>query len=361
MASFIRGASSSLTPTQHSAKIFRSYLKQMSLRGMFGKKGSGKPIIVDDELQGKAGDTIRYHFIPQDASDGILGQNATVLGNETAISEYYFDLTVDQLAKAYRKKGKMTDQRVIFNARKEMSRQLRNWWAQKSEDLMFQCFDGRMVGMTYTYTATTDLVNGDKRCMRADGTNSFAAVTSANSDDTALNTAMNTGDKMNTNLIENSVIQARTAGTYKMRPIRIGPDGAEFFVMFMSLKAARDLRATAEWKNHALSTIEAGIGKDPIATGALGVWDNVILKSSERILEFTVGGTDYYARNVMLGADAAILGWAQTLDYNEERIDYNRQMGVAADEIRGQCKVRFDETDGTFEDAGVMQVITASN
>ncbi len=355
MAEFIRGTSSSLTPTQHSMEIFKNYLKQMSLKGLFGAKGSGKPIILDNKLKAQPGDTIRYHYIPQDETAGITGQNATILGNETSLDEYYFDLTVDQEAKAYRKKGKMTDQRIIWKFREETKLQLQNWWASRSEDMLIQALDGRMVGMTYTYAATTDLVTGTGRCIRASTGNGSAAVTAANSDDTALIAAMTVNDKMSCRLIEDAVIMARTAGTYKVRPVKVGPNDEEFFILLISLKAARDLRFSADWQNHAYSVIERGIGDDPIATGALGIWDNVIIRSSERILEIGTTGTQY-ARNLLLGADACVLGWVQTLDYTEELIDHKRILSMAADEIRGQTKVTYNSND-----AGVVQVITASN
>lgn len=364
MAYFIRGASASTTPTQHSRQIWTDYLKQQTLKGMFGKPGSGKPITIDTTLKANPGDTVRYHFVPQDESDGIQGQNAAILGNEAAISEYYFDLTVDVETQAYRKKGKMTDQRTIFDIRKRHTMQLTNWWKNRNEVRLYQALTGVLVNTTYTWAATTDLVNGDHRCVRADGASSYATVTAANSDNTALGAAMNTGDKMSVELIENAAIQARTAGTYKMRPFRVGPDGEEFFVLIMDLYAARDLMATARWQNHALSVVQRGIDKDPIARGALGVWNNVILKQSERVLRFSAtdenSATTYFGRNLLIGADALVLGYAQTTDYTEELIDHKTTLSSAASEIRGECKVRFDETDGTYEDAGVMQVIAVS-
>ena len=61
MAFFIRDTGSDLTPIQHSANIFKEYLKMNPYAGRMGKKGSGKPIIVDSsEFKGnKAGDTAR--------------------------------------------------------------------------------------------------------------------------------------------------------------------------------------------------------------------------------------------------------------------------------------------------------------
>jgi hypothetical protein len=51
------------------------------------------------------------------------------------------------------------------------------------------------------------------------------------------------------------------------------------------------------------------------------------------------------ARNLLLGADAAVMAYAQTLNYMEKKFDYDREMGVAADEIRGIKKLDYDGVD----------------
>ena len=56
-------------------------------------------------------------------------------------------------------------------------------------------------------------------------------------------------------------------------------------------------------------------------------------------------GTVNIARNLLLGADAAVMAWAQTLNYVEKTFDYNTEMGVMADEIRGIKKLDFDGVD----------------
>ncbi len=360
MAHFIRGTSSDLTPVEHSNDIFHNYLAQMSLNGLFGKKGSGKPIIVDNKLKAAAGDTVRYHFIPQNTADGIQGQNATIQGNEQSLDEYSFDLSVDIEAQAFKKKGKMTDKRIIWQFRSEAKKQLENWWANRSETLLIESLTGVVVGATRTWINTTDLVNGDNRAIRADGANGTAAVTAANSDNTAVAAAMNSADVMNTRLIEEARLMALMDGTYKMRPVKLS-DGQEYFIMLLHPKAARDLKRTNEWRNRSLEAV-TGLQNDPIAKGMLGVWDRVILKECDRVLDFTVdSGSNTYARNLLLGADAAVLAWAQTIDYTEQWTDYQRELGMAADEIRGQTKVLYDEGDGTDEDAGVAQVFAAVN
>lgn len=363
MAEFIYGTGGALTPIQHSNDIFKNYLKQISLNGMFGKKGSGKPIIVDDTLKAKTGDTIRYHFIPQNATKGISGQNASILGNEDDLSEYSMDLVVDQLAKAFAKKGKMTDQRIIWDFRAEAKTQLTNWWAQMSEDLLFWSGTGwvsggapadtdALIAQMYDRTDTTDLVSGAGRCIRASGGNSSAEVTAANSDNTAMYAAFAAGDKISPRLIEDAVVMAKTSGTYKIRPTRVGPNGEEYFILYLHTKCARDLRFHPDWQNRALRAADVGIENDPIARGALGIWNNVIVKESERITTCGLAGTKVFARNLLFGADAMVLAWAQTLDYTEELLDHKRKMSVAADEIRGQDKLTFNSVD-----CGVAQVI----
>jgi hypothetical protein len=371
MAEFILGTGSSHTPTQHSNRIFSNYLAQMSLNGLMGKPGSGMPIIVDNTLKGEVGDTVRYHFIPQVTGEWILGQNATVLGNEESMDEYSMDLTIDQMAKAFRKKGKMTDKRIIWKFRERARLQLQNWWAQRSEDLLVWAMTGLVSGQpTGTYaaliasmasaTATTDLVNGAGRCIKASGANASEELSAANSDNTALYTAgtkaMTAADKMSPRLIEDAVVMAKTSGTYKVAPVKVGKNGEEFYKLLVHTRAARDLRFHPDWQARSLSCADRGIGDDPIATGALGVWNNVIVAESERIVRFGVSGTLMLARNLLLGADACVLGWAQTLDYTEELIDHKRILSMAADEIRGQKKLQFNSID-----TGVCQVVTAAN
>jgi len=372
MASFVRGSGSNLTPVEHSRNIFKEHLKLFSLKGMAGKKGSGKSIIMDTTLKGKAGDTVRYHFIPHAHTDPIRGQDVTILGNESSIEEFSLDVSIDEIIYAFRKRGLMTDQRTIFDVRKELSNQIARHFAQYNEDVAIKV----MSGISYndddktgweSSTATDDLVSGANRCIRASGANSYATVTAAGSDNTALVAAMATTDKYSPTLIEEATVMVRTAdptsndsassatNTYKMQPLRVGSSNEEVFCNLVSLQCARDLRFNADWQNHCFSLAERGFDKSPIATGALGMWNNVIVKPSERVIKFNDGSGNEYARNLLVGADAMLCAWAKTLDYSEELIDHDRELSSAGSEIRGETKVTFNGVD-----LGVAQIIAAS-
>ena len=373
MAHFVRDAGSDLTPTQHSNNLFFEHLKLMTLgKGMAGKQGSGKPIIMDFTLKANAGDTVRHTFIPYVHADPIRGQEKMILGNENSYDEYKLDVTVDVMNFAFARRGVMTEQRTLYNTRQILSKMIAQNFEQYNEDVIFKVLSGVNFndddsGTYLDVTDETDRVSGGNRIIRAAGSNSSTEMTSATSENVALNAAMAGTDTLSPQLIEDAAVMARTGNsalngatdavtnTYKLTPIKVGPNNEEVFIMYCSLKAARDLKRQDDWLAHSYALSERGFETSPIAKGALGVWDNVIIKPTERILEFGPDGTQY-ARNLLLGADAAFCGWAQTLDYTEEMEDHDTRLSVNGREIRGEKKVTFNGCD-----LGVAQIITASN
>jgi N4-gp56 family major capsid protein len=367
MAEFVRDASSALTPTWHSDQIWRESLKSLSLTGMMGSKGSGMPIVLDPMLRSEAGETINYHFVPFADKPAILGQDSTIKGNEYSFDEFKTSVTIDEVNFPFKRKGRMTKQRSILAVDNELRRQVTQHFREYNENRIFEELTGITVGTpSSTYTAagdTTDRVNGAQRCIRAGGTPGYTVVAEASTDNVALLSAMTTADTLTTSLIDRASVLARTSTPYKMSQIRVGPNGEPYYILLISPEAAYDLRRDPDWKARMLSVGEAGIESDPIAMGAMGVWNRVIVKESERIIKI-VGSSETYARNLLLGADSLVLAWAQTLQTTEFIDDYGREYGVNGYEIRGETKLAYeDKTAGvsTDIDYGVMQVISAAN
>lgn len=365
MAYFIRDTGNALTPLQHSMEIFKQYILQNYFSTMIGKRGSGKPIIIDDKLfKGKgAGDVGRYHFIPQYTDDdAIEGQNASIDGNEKTLDEFYMDLRIDQIAQAFKKKGKMTDKRTIWDCRSEFKGQLENWFKFRTELDIARALTGFITDgvtrLTLAEQMTTPLVNGAGRCVRTDAAgDKFVEVTAANSTGNALLAAMDATDVMNTAILDNLQYFAKNAGKYPMKPVRVS-NGEEYYILVLHTKAAVALRQDARWVARALAALTGSglnLEKDPIATGAIGIWEKIIVKEAERVItQENAAGTVKIARNLLLGADACVMAYGQTLDYTEELKDHKRVMTSAADEIRGVKKLAFDGND-----MNVMQVVTA--
>lgn len=369
MGYFIRGTGDGRTPAEHEREITKQYLLGTVFSGFMGKKGSGKSIIMDGKAfsgMGK-GDTRKYHFVPQYMGTGIRGQNKSIEGNEKTINEFMTEIRVDQVIQAFRKKGKMTDLRTIIDFRSEFKDQLANWFKIWTEFDIIDALTGYMTdGASYLNGFTRDensgmviidakgdamtapLVKGKGRCFRPDyASNKFTVVDVAeeNSSNEALLRDMAAGDIMNTQLLDELQARAKTAGKYPMKPVRL-TDGREYYILVLHPTAARQLRQDERWEKRVLASYQGKgmLESDPIATGAMGIWEKIIVKEADYIP--TIGnGTVNIARNLLLGADAAVMAWAQTLNYVEKTFDYDTEMGVMADEIRGIKKLDFDGVD----------------
>lgn len=369
MGVFIRDLGDGRTPEQHEKELFKQYIMGTVFSNYMGKKGSGKSIIMD----GKAfsgmgnGDTRKYHFVPQYMGTGIRGQNKSIEGNEKSINEFVTEIRVDQVIQAFRKKGKLTDLRTVFNLRNEFKDQLANWfkvWTEfdiidaltgymydgasyidgfsRDEDSGMVIIDGKGAAMT------SPLVKGNGRCFRPDfASNKFSVVDVAeeNTSNEALLRDMTAGDIMNTQLLDELQARAKTAGKYPMKPVRL-QDGREYYILMLHPTAAKQLRADERWEKRVLASYQGNrsLENDPIATGAMGIWEKIIVKEADYIPSIG-NGTVNIARNLLLGADAAVMAWAQTMKYTEKTFDYDTEMGVMADEIRGIKKLDFNGVD----------------
>lgn len=378
MAYFIRGTGDPRTPLEHEKSIFKEYLTGTFFNTLLGQRGSGKPIVVNsDKFKGKGnGDSVRYHFVPQYKGPGIRGQNKSLTGNEKTIEEFYTDVRVDQVAQAFKTKGKVTELRSIIPIRDEFKNQLVNWFKMVTEWDMVAALTGYMtdgVNFLEGYNINEDgiveitgeafsapLVKGKGRCFRSDyASNKFniVDVDPENSSNEALLTDMTASDIMSTALLDELQMKCKQANTkYAMKPIRM-KDGNEYYMLLLHPRSALQLRQDERWVKRQLSNYQGikTLENDPVATGAMGTWEKIIVKEADHISTCSNASKDKtIARNLLLGSDAAVMGYAQTLDYTEEYFDYKRIFGVAADEIRGIKKLDFNGVD-----LNIAQVITA--
>ena len=375
MATFVRGTETkdkTLTPLRHGLNIFKQYLAKCIMTRYTGKKDSGMPIIVDDTLTGGAGDTVRFHFIPQNDTEGILGQNKSVAGNEDVIEEFSTDMFLDVMKKAFKKKGKMTTKRIIWKWRDEVKNQLSNWFSKRHDVWLIQALTGVMINgfklVTDANMNTTVFTNGDGRCIIPDATDGSKIIKGADVAKTTnklLTTVTGSGglgltkaSKITVQLIEELQILA-SHGNEEDKNYRIEPfkmlNGEECFLLMVDKRVARDLKRDSEYKAYRMALVESGHKKDPIGSGALCMIDNIIIVQSDHIVSFKKG-SDRYARNLFMGANAAAVGWAQKVDYDEKVDKIEDTCVMKGDEVRGQTKITFNGVD-----MGVAQVITAAN
>ncbi len=370
---FITDANDGNTPVHHALTIFRDSIKNTMFdrMGLLGRPNSGKPVVVDTTLKGKAGEDVKFHFVPYADVDPILGQDVSKEGNENKFDEFNDTVTVDEVSYPFRKKGNMTSQRTILNLRSEMRLQIANHISQHNDREIVKRMSGiAITEKSATYEAAvqaTDRVNGANRCLGASGSNSSQEFLEASSDNTALNAAMTEADTLNPTMISRAQVIARrqtSSNPYRLQSIR-STNGKEWYMLHVSPEGAYNLSLHPDWFVRNVAAKDAGLEGDAFARGALGTIRNVVIQENEFITTFidAADSTKKFARNLLFGQNALLLGFAQTLIYVERKFDYDSEMGINGSQIRGEKKISFTNKDNTAEDVdfGVMQLITASN
>lgn len=297
-----------------------------------------------DELEKSAGDRIRCGLRAQLSGAGVLGDE-TLEGEEEAAQFYYDDLLLNQLRHATRVAGKMTEQRVPYDLRADNKDALRDWHADRLDTAFFN--------QLAAYTpANSDL--------RYTGLNSVTAIDSnhvirrvAQTSDASISTA----DTFALSLIDQCVVAAKTMrqanGSPIIRPLTI--DGDDHYVMFLhpyQVKAMRTSTNTGDWLDIQKAAASGGEkSKNAIFTGALGMYNGVVLHEAVRVpAGVDAAGTAAVAntrRAIFCGAQAGLIGFANSdngekMSWFEEMFDYGNQLGVAAGTIMGLKGTTFN-------------------
>lgn len=321
-----------------SKKLEREALKATFIGGFIGE--SSKSLIQErTELKKGAGDKITVTLRAKLQGDGVIGDN-TLEGNEEKLATFTDALVIDQLRHAVRSKGKASEQRVPWSMRVEAKDGLTDWWAERHDVAFFNQVCG--------FTAQTDL--------RYTGLNPVLPATTVIRPGGAANDqSLGNTDKFSLSLLDRAkTVAARHRG---MRPIKI--KGKDHYAAVLSPEQVEDMRtntASGQWLDIQKAAMAGGdIDGNPIATGMLGVYNNIMLYENTRttfgVNSVTGAAVANVGRIPILGAQAAALAFGQgydsttSADWNEELFDYGNQLGVEAGFICGIKKSRWDGID----------------
>ena len=165
-------------------------------------------------------------------------------------------------------------------------------------------------------------------------------------------------------LIDKAIAQAKTL-TPMIRPIKI--DGGDYYTLFMhpfDVFQLRQQAATAgTWADIQRAAMEGGkITGNAIFTGALGMWNGVIMHESSRVPNIVTapnsGAIADFRNPVFAGAQAACMAFGKNsgpgkMSWVEDTFDYGNQLGVSAGMIAGLKKTIFNA-----EDFAVLKLAT---
>ena len=143
-----------------------------------------------------------------------------------------------------------------------------------------------------------------------------------------------------------------------VKPVLI--DGIETYIMVIDQWQARDLKADQTWIEAQQYANVRG-NDNPIFSGALGVYDGVVLHQCNRILRTNTGsGGTKVGHALFLGRQAAVFAVGTQPTWNEKTFDYGNKIGFEFGRIFGIKKTQFKYDGINPTDFGCINVLTAS-
>lgn len=334
-----------------SRRLAREALKKTYIGKFMGEEDDSL-VQLRNDLKKDKGDRIRVTLRMQLSGDGIQG-DATLEGNEESLTTYTDDFLINQLRHAVRSAGKMSEQRIPFSVREEAMSGLRDWWADRWDTWFFNQLCG--------YTPQTDTRYTGNNAVTAPSTN--RQVWSSISGTITADQSLTSTDIFTLAMIDKCVEKAKVGSTsgpgvvpVPIRPIKI--DGKDHYCMFLHPYQVYDLRtatSTGQWLDIQKAAMSGGkVTENPIFSGALGVYNGVVLHESTRVTQGVNASTGAAVtaarRAIFCGAQAAIAGFGQghsfkEYDWKEELFDYGNQLGVKAGCIGGLKKSVYNSSD----------------
>ena len=326
-----------LTVKVWAKKLFVDALKETYADRFMGKTSSSL-IHVRDELGKSAGDQITVGLRVQLTGDGKQGDDS-LEGEEEALTTYHDAIVINQLRHAVRSAGKMSEQRVTFSIRDEAKAGLKDWWADRIDTWFMNQISGNTVQSDTKRT-------GNQAVSAASSTRIIRAGSVANDE------SLGASNIFELTLIDKAKELAQNASPL-IRPVRVG--GKDKYVMFLHGYQVTDMRintSVGQWLDIQKAALAGGGADNPIYSGALGEYNDVILHSTTRLpLGVATAGTAVAStrRAVLCGAQAACFAYGgdngQEMSWVEELFDYKNKLGVSAGMIAGLKKTRFNSVD----------------
>lgn len=353
-----------VTAEQFNNEAFKQYVSRLVLAKYMGT-GSEAMVHIAEDLNKGPGDAVTMSLMSALTGAGVTGETA-MEGSEEAMTAYGHRIVLQQYKNAARLGGSLSQRRPGFDIKAEMRPALVSWLAQKVESTAFLKL-GDCGGVLYASATETqkdqwsddneDRVLYGAAVANLDGAGGLGTGSNDNSD--SLLQIDSTTDICQPSQITLAKRLAQLASP-KIRPIKI-EGGEEVYVMFVHPYCARDIKASDDWKNAQRYAMERG-GTNPIFTGAIGMYDSVIIVESEKIpLLSAVGASSInVAQNFLCGAQALVMAHGaydggSKVVITDKLFDYDDSPGVQIKSTFALEKALFNSKQN-----GVVTVFSAA-
>lgn len=277
---------------------------------------------------------------------GVTGDNK-LEGNEEPLTYRDFKVYLQRVRNAVRLEGKFEEHKTQINMRKDAKEGLSEWLSTYIDCAIFSVLTGVLspdidwgaAGFPFPLDAPSP-----DRIVIAGGKTAENLIQPI--------------DVFNTELITQAKMKAKENNDNIIRPINV--DGKETYVMIIDQWQARDLKRDTAWLEAQQNGNIRG-EKNPIFSGAIGMWDGVVIHEHNRIPRTDTGAEDTKVSHaLLLGAQAVVFAEGEPPEWVEKKFDYDNQYGIAFGRMFGLKKSQF-KFDGTnYTDFGVINVLSSS-
>jgi len=391
-----------------SKHFFKFMLENMVLSSLMGAD-QNSPITKITDLTVKKGGSIVFEMEAPLVGAGIgdngrfIAVDGTNTFNTEAMKDYNFTVFIHERGNSVQAAGKITNQYTSTDVKSSGLRRLGIWMAEALEDDILAATSGvgnvlqtggavsgidtvnASVPTQNRYYAIGEDTSGVISYCQIDGTSTSDISGVANRPLGSFTSDAVQGDgnpsagvgaldtRFGTRTIEFLKRKARqvitdTFGGVSLKVPKLAPvkiDGKDTYVLVISRLHEKSLKADTRWNENQQNANVRG-EKNPIFSGAIGIWDGVVIKVSERA-QYRVGAgsntaTEYFNdfgalegvdnintesvgtqvdRGLFLGANACVVAYGQMPAKHSSMEDVGRIDTVAVDAIYGTGKVQF--------------------
>jgi len=292
-------------------------------------------IHLKTETQKSPGDRIRFSLLSRLSGDG-FSEGEAALGNAEAMSLFTDDILINELGNTVAPPADSTidHQRIIHDLRGKAKMLLGLWFG----DRMAKWFFNQVCGYT---PETRAKYFGFNAPTAPTSTRQVWAGTAANDQ------SLTSSDTFTLDLLLKARERA-VVGESKIRPLRL-KGGQDVYVCYLHDYQVRTLKSnfsTGQWGDIQKAAMQGGqVEKNPIFKGALGMYDNIVLRRSQDVTQgvnaSTGAAVSTVRRAVLLGAQACCMAFGQNngptkYRWTEELDDHGRKLEVGGWSIAGR-------------------------
>lgn len=340
-------------PDATNVKIWaKATLRTALNQTLYFKKFMGKAndensiLYYKPELEASAGKTINYDLLKDMTGDGVTGDNR-LKGNEEQLIYVPTDIKIDQLRNGHTATA-MVQKDTVHDFWTDAKKVLSRWFAVKFDTYMFRYLCG---DKTINFAGNQGTVaDSDHYIMAGDVTKTGAIETDEAS--------LSDNDQFTLEMIDYAIELAKTDEN-PIVPVMI--DGDEYYVCVLHPFSVTDMKlnlggsTSADWQEIQRNANVRDGKKNPIFSGALGIYNKTIIFESKYIHSPITN----VRRNLFLGAQAGAvafgnaykkkaqktMGTDNLMSWAEDNDDYGNEEGISVGSVFGIKKNIFDSKD----------------